>query len=240
MLKWAEDYQIENLLNYSVIKSCIFEILCDIAKLRRLNMSNFDAIVENNNEISAWIKWIHYGVPDEEGKEREDIRNRLADLFHCKKCTALSGCYFVTNEMPGHLPPEMLHPRCDCTYEFVAASQVKEQARAICSVNKFSGFVFQQSGIRAGKDTPYLDLGFDINDSEYLSKEYERQAKERYEQGQYVLHKKQTEKSKTFGQTINIVIELTGNGKTRKVRSGWMVHPLGLIVLATPYLGYVG
>ena len=173
-------------------------------------------------------------------RKEKNKRNELAAFFHCKICTALSGCYFVTNEMRGHLPPEMLHPRCDCTYEFVAASQVKEQARAICSVNKFRGFVFQQSGIKDGKDTPYLDLGFDINDSEYLSKEYERQAKERYAQGQYVLHKKQTEKSKTFGQTINIMIELTGNGKTRKMLSGWMVHPLGLIVLATPYLGYVG
>ena len=202
-------------------------------------MSNFDAIIENSNEISAWIKWIHLGVPDEEGKEREDIRNILLSMSHCKKCTALSGCYFVTNEMPGHLPPEMLHHRCDCTYEFIAASQVKNQARAKCSVNKFKGFVFDEKGAERGKTKPYTNLGFSSDDSEYLVAEYERQAKERYAQGQYVLHKGQTEKSKTFGQTINIVIELTGNGKTRNIKSGWMVHPLGLIVLTTPYVEYV-
>ena len=202
-------------------------------------MSNFDAIIENSNEISAWIKWIHFAVPDEEGKERENKRNELAAFFHCKICTALSGCYFVTNKMPGHLPPEMLHPRCDCRYEFIASSQVRRQAQAICPINKFNGYVFKEKGIKGGKDIPYLDLGFNIDDSAFLAAEYERQAKERYAQGQYVLHKKQTEKSKTFGQTINIMIELTGNGKTRRMLSGWMVHPLGLIVLATPYLGYV-
>ena len=48
-----------------------------------------------------------------------------------------------------------------------------------------------------------------------------------------------TKTSREHGQTINIVIELTGNGKTRKMLSGWMVHPLGLITSATPYLEYV-
>ena len=223
-----------NLLKNYDIKSCIFEILCDIAKSRRLNMSNFDAIIENSNEISAWIKWIHFAVPDEEGKLREDIRKRLAALLHCKICTALSGCYFVTNKMPGHLPPEILHPRCDCRYEFIASSQVRRQAQAICPINKFNGYVFKEKGIKGGKDIPYLDLGFNIDDSAFLAMEYERQAKEKYTNGEYVLNRKDE-----YGQRVDIVIELTGNGKTRKMLSGWMVHPLGLITSATPFSGYV-
>lgn len=202
-------------------------------------MSNFDAIIENDNDISAWIKWIHLGVPDEEGEDRKAKQKELAASFHCEKCTALSGCYFVTNAMPGHLPPNMLHPRCDCTVKFVSASQVRLQVRAFSPISKFNGFAFKEKGIKGGKNNPYEDLGFDIDDSEYLAKEYERQAKERYAQGQYVLHKAQTDESKKHGQTINMVIELSWNGKTRKMLSGWMVHPLGLIVLATPFLGYV-
>ena len=196
-------------------------------------MSDFDAIVENNNEISAWIKWIHFAVPDEEGKERENKRNELAAFFHCKICTALSGCYFVTNGMPGHLSSEMLHPRCDCTYGFVATLQVKRQAQTFCPINKFNSYVFTEKGIKGGKDIPYLDLGFDIDDSAFLAMEYERQAKEKYTHGEYALNKLDE-----YGQRINIVIELTGNGKTRKILSGWMVHPLGLITSTTPYLGY--
>ncbi len=146
-------------------------------------MSNFDAIVENNDEISAWIKWIHFGVPDEESKKRENKRNELVTFLHCKICTVLSGCCFVTNKMPGHLPPEILHPRCDCTYKFVAASQVKRQARAICPIGKFNSYMFKEKGIKGGKDIPYLDLGFDIEDSAFLAMEYERQAKEKYTHG---------------------------------------------------------
>lgn len=42
-------------------------------------MGDFDAFIESTNDISAWVKWIHPGVPDEEGEEREQAE---IDYWH--------------------------------------------------------------------------------------------------------------------------------------------------------------
>ena len=60
-------------------------------------MGIFDNFIYKDGESidNSWVKWFHWGVPDEEGREREKTRNRLEGLGHCKPCTVLSGCYFV-------------------------------------------------------------------------------------------------------------------------------------------------
>ena len=51
-------------------------------------MGIFSNIVYKDGEIvdNSWIKWIHFGVPDEEGAERELKRRNLA--AHCIACVA--------------------------------------------------------------------------------------------------------------------------------------------------------
>ena len=66
-------------------------------------------------------------------------------------------------------------------------------------------------------------------DSEYLKSEYEKQAKEQYLKGNYILGKLDK-----YGQRITITINLR-NGV--KMQSGWLVHPLGLITCTTPLGG---
>ena len=71
-------------------------------KGKRGIMDIFGDIVYKDGEIidNSWIKWIHWGVTDEEGEERERQRKQLAFFMHCLCCTALSGCYFAVNNKP--------------------------------------------------------------------------------------------------------------------------------------------
>lgn len=196
-------------------------------------MGAFDAFIENGSDISAWIKCMHRSVPDEEGYKREKQRKRLAAERHCLNCTALSGCYFVTNHMPGKLSDEMLHPHCDCTYNFISANIVKKQIVTHCPQDKFQSYVWGEKGIRGGKAKAYEELGFTIEDMPYLISELEKQAREKYARGEYALRDLDH-----FGQRIRIEITLSGNGDTAILRTGWLVHPLGYIHCTTPFTGY--
>ncbi len=71
-------------------------------------------------------------------------------------------------------------------------------------------------------------------DSQWLQREFERQAKEKYESGDFTLGKLDM-----YGQRINIEIELPRKDEigTVKFISGWMVYPNGRIQLATPMGG---
>ena len=55
-------------------------------------------------------------MPDEEGEERERVRDRLYDLGHCNECSVLSGCYFTKYKLPKKKAEGkgLLHPNCDC------------------------------------------------------------------------------------------------------------------------------
>lgn len=72
-------------------------------------MGIFDDFVYKGGEIvdNNWVKWFHWGVPDKEGKEREDARVDLEKLGHCRPCTVLSGCYFVKSKLPEKLAEVM-------------------------------------------------------------------------------------------------------------------------------------
>lgn len=76
--------------------------------------------------------------------------------------------------------------------------------------------------------------GYSIIDSENLVREFARQAKLKYQCGEYSLGNLDA-----YGQRISIIITLpkkNGMGKVSFV-SGWMVYPNGEIVLTTPYGG---
>lgn len=193
-------------------------------------MTLFDNFVYKNGEIVdiGFVKWVHWGVSDEEGEEREEHREDWARMGHCKPCTALSGCYFVKSNLPKKKAEGdgLLHPHCDCQLENIAKPTVK----AYCAVGKFSGYVFSDKYKINGKKVLFESLGYTIDDSEFLKTEYETQAKQKYLNGDYEIGKLDE-----HGQRIKITIMVdSSTRKNIKFISGWMVHPLGLITCTTP------
>lgn len=179
--------------------------------------------IDNN-----WVKWFHFGVPDEEGPARDSVRNMLAMLMHCKPCTALSGCYFAQNNMPKSEDgiSGTLHNNCDCSTKPISNIETK----AFCPIEKFTKYIFSGKYSANGKGTLFNLLGFTSKDSVWLKTEYERQAQLKYSQGEYIIHGRSQ-----YGQDINITIEMpTPIGKIVQFISGWKVHPLGLITCNTP------
>ena len=197
-------------------------------------MGIFDNFIYKDGEIidNNWVKWFHWGVPDEEGREREKTRNRLEGLGHCKPCTVLSGCYFVKSRLPKKKAEGdgLLHPHCDCKLNGIAKPNGKVMAN--CPIEKFTRYIFsdEEKYLLNGKRELFERLGFGKEDSEYLKMEFDVQAKQKYLNGDYEIGKLDE-----HGQRISITI--TVNSKTRKnikLVTGWMVYPLGKIVCTTP------
>lgn len=76
--------------------------------------------------------------------------------------------------------------------------------------------------------------GYSIIDSEKLVQEFIKQAKLKYQCGEYNLGN-----IDAYGQRISIIITLPkkNDGGAVSFESGWMVYPDGEIVLTTPYGG---
>ena len=175
-----------------------------------------------------WIKWYHEGVPDETEDARERARNRLALFGHCKKCTALSGCYFVSDNKPVY--PQ--HPFGDCILNSIYISY--ENLTAICDIRKFTEYIFRLDNSQ-GKTYIFENWGYTIGDSQNLKEELEKQAKDKYFNGDYKL-----QYADENGQRITIEISLQDKEKNVKIiKTGWMVRPLGLITCSTPFSGVV-
>ncbi len=100
-------------------------------------------------------------------------------------------------------------------------------------MDKFVGYIFKPEKSK-GKTELFESWGYTIEDSEKLKSEFEKQAKEKYLIGDYSLRL-----LNYYGQRITISIELKTTNKNVKIKTGWMVHPLGLITCATPYSGEV-
>ncbi|MEG1536288.1 MAG: hypothetical protein RR416_04890 [Clostridia bacterium] len=187
----------------------------ELAKLKALEM------FENDD----WIRWIHEGtVPAHSNVEKlANIALSISALGkHCSRCLNINGCCFPRNNMP-QFP---LHLHCHCRIESI----YKITAKAECELDKFTNYIF----IDKGKKTLFKSWGYDIIDSEWLQAEFIRQAKEKYENGDFGLGKLDD-----FGQRINIVITLRRKDKIGMVKftTGWMVYPDGVIKLTTPYGG---
>ena len=137
-------------------------------------MKIFDNFIFKDGNIidNGWIKWFHWKVPDEEGLERETIRKTLAALGHCKKCTSLSGCYFVKTQLPEKISVnDGLHPHCDC--KKIDIQKPSKQIVASCNIDKFTKYIFADKYIDNGKKQLFEQLGFTIDDSELLQYTYE-------------------------------------------------------------------
>jgi filamentous hemagglutinin len=104
-------------------------------------------------------------------------------------------------------------------------------------MRKFTEYIFKD-GAAPGKDVVYKNLGYSMENSQALTKNYVEQAMTKYKNGQYQINGDPTQ----YGQKINIEIELPGigneAGKTSYLKSGWMIRPDGSITLNTPFSGF--
>jgi len=116
--------------------------------------------------------------------------------------------------------------------EAISPDRVRKEADAECRISKFEGYIFYPDVKKnQGKKALFEGWGYDILDSEWLQKEYEKQALEKYIHGKYTLGKLDKE-----GQRISISIELPNRikGEIVTVISAWMIRSDGKITLNTP------
>lgn len=152
--------------------------------------------------------------------------NMFISRLH-KMREVLSGDYFPSFNMP--LYPQ--HPHCDCM--LFSISKPTSQTVASCALEKFIGYIFRQDKSK-GKTELFESWGYTIDDSENLKSEYEKQAKQKYMSGDYSL-----QLLDVHGQRLTIAIELKTKNRNVKIKTGWMMHPLGLITCATPFTGEI-
>lgn len=175
-------------------------------------MGILDKIIKENLEgeifYDGWIKCKHV----------------QRGLTHCKECLSVDNCWFYSLKKP-KLPH---HEKCHCHYETISFPTTKN-CIAVCDIRKFREYIFGEKGRNEGKVEIFQMLGFTIEDSEYLKKEYERQALKAYVEGNYKLGKWDEE-----GQRITIDIFLEHNGIRYLKGSSWMVKQDGEINNTTP------
>ena len=179
-------------------------------------------------QSTDWVQWIHEGTGFATTQAEKDLRlvwEALSGKKHCAKCMNMSGCCFPRNNMPEY----PLHPNCHCKVEPIGAIVATAESRR----SKVEGWIFNPSKPN-GKKQLFTDWGYSIMDLDWLLSEYNRQGKEKYERGEFTLHKLDE-----YGQQINIRIELPRKDKLGTVTfiSGWMVCPNGVIKLVTAYGG---
>lgn len=177
-------------------------------------MSVFDDIIERNGRIIGknWIEW------------------KLSQSgLHCLMCMVLDGCWFNKSLMPA-LP---LHDKCHCISSAIPTPN-QDAVSANCPIEKFTGYIFSDDwNIKTGKKDLFEYLGFTIKDSEMLKKEFEKQARKCYANGEYKLGL-----LNFYGQRISIEIVIEReNSEPARFMSGWMVKPNGKITLNTPLGG---
>ena len=127
------------------------------------------------------------------------------------------------------MPENPLHEKCHCTTLHIEKPIPYVNAKAECDIKKFKDYIFGDKYAWNGKRQLFEILGFSKKDSQYLKEEFEKQAVKKYTESKYELHK-----LNTYGQRINIDIEICKHGRNVKFTSGWMVNPKGKITNNTP------
>ena len=172
-------------------------------------------LVQKSADFPGWVQWMHHS----EGKT------------HCDECMKLDGCFFLQNK---HLPCPH-HPYCHCTLEPVDYSVVLMNAEAHSEYSKYDPYLFDlENFYRHGKDLAFEKWGHTLKDADWLQKELERQAIEKYLSGEYMLGKLDRN-----GQRASIRVAIPRRDKEGSVSfiTGWMIMPNGKLKLNTPYGG---
>lgn len=194
-------------------------------------------VFENFREVDgkvvdiSFIQWMHVSIPNSPNLVRWLMRIWAMLFGHCLRCTALSGCYFAKYNMPGDINNTygLLHSHCHCYIENVSNSTLIYNVNTVCPIEKFTEYIFADKYADNGKRDLFEMLGFNIEDSYELKNEFEKQAKEKYMHGNYVL-----KNLDIYGQNINIPILIHKNGRSIEFISGWKVYPEGLLNCNTP------
>lgn len=193
-------------------------------------MGVFDNLIKigDNGEFiyNQWIEWNHSLIPNKPEWFRELLRSIMMLFNHCMNCSALDGCYLVMNNMP----KQPLHDKCHCGKVNIAYSKVENNAKAECDIRKFTEYVFKNTNDSKGKNKIFNNLGYNIDDSQFLQKEYCLQALKQYLLGNYELRNLDIR-----GQRLALKITLNGVS----FYSGWMLCPDGLIKNTTPFGGWI-
>lgn len=164
---------------------------------------------------SQWVKWVHKNLSDR----------------HCPECLMLDNCWFLRTKTP----PWPHHPYCHCALEPISYEMVLKTATAKSDYSKFDPYLFDPENFyKHGKNKMFESWGYSISDSEWLQKEIEKHALEKYVAGDYKLGI-----LNQYGQRISIKIEISRKDTNEVVSftTGWSVLPSGQIKLNTPYGG---
>ena len=176
-------------------------------------MGVFDDLIKIDKNgfvgYSGWVEWKH--IPK--------------GFLHCNICLVLDKCWFNNILMP-KLPQ---HEKCRCITKNISKPIPNINTNTKCDLKKFTDYIFSDKYAWNGKRDLFKRLGFSVDDSLYLKKEYESQAVKNYCNGEYRLGKLDMQ-----GQRINIDIKFVKDGKDIVLSSGWMVSPKGEITNNTP------
>lgn len=170
--------------------------------------------VSNLNAIH-WIRWIH--MP--QGKT------------HCPTCLKLHECWFHEDKAPKN--PQ--HFLCHCILEPMPYREVVNDACSTAPYSKFDPYLFDSKNFYGhGKSIMLESWGYSVEDSSWLKTEIERQALQKYIDGDYQLGV-----LNPYGQRISIRVEIPNrtDGGIVSFITGWMIKPNGQITLNTPYGG---
>ncbi len=172
-------------------------------------------LVRKRSDMPIWVKWTHHS----EGKTT------------CEECLMLDGCWFLRSKAPKW--PH--HLFCYCTLDPIDYSMVLMNTSAYSDYRKFDPYLFNTNGnYTHTKEKLFAQWGYTIDDAYWLQTEIERQAREKYIAGEYILGKLNND-----GQRISIRIEIPRKDETGTTSflSGWMVQSNGQLRLITPYGG---
>lgn len=157
-------------------------------------------LVRKSADIPSWVQWTHHS----EGKT------------HCEECLMLDGCQFLKSNAP--IWPH--HPFCHCTLDPIDFAVVLMNAASYSDYSKFDPYLFNTHGnYTHTKEKLFAQWGYTVDDAHWLQDEMERQAREKYISGEYILGKLNKD-----GQRISIRIEIPrkdGTGTVSFYPVGW-------------------
>lgn len=188
-------------------------------------MNIFDDVTFDSGGVrnTAWVEWVHWGVPDEPGLFREAARLFLFAFGHCLVCSAMDACYYASNNKPSF----PYHKHCDCLNYQVPYEVVVDNFKIDFPIEKFTKYIFNKDNPQnGGKYQLFTMWGYDIGDSNYLLEQISSQAKQKFLSGDYEIRE-----CTKYGTSIKINVVVDG----RSFGTGWMILSQGKLKNTTPY-----
>lgn len=137
-----------------------------------MTKNNYDYSTEFRNAIRTaiqpWVEWKHISK----------------GISHCPSCLKLDKCWFVKANMP--MLPQ--HEKCHCTVVSIPNATVQSRTSAVSPLPKFINYLFNPDNPKNGGKAELFGLwGYDKTDSQWMVEESQRQAREKYIAGEYLL-----------------------------------------------------